>query len=203
MSPPAHGQPRPGVGMPEVAASTAFSRRGCTPWFPSPADHAGEIYISFHEHGPFPDPEAAWQEQIATHLAPLPGRYIYPPSNTGQYDLRLRSQLMPPPACTVFLLIPVAPLAPDDPSRARDVPLHRLVTSLQLLSHAYVGFVSSSPSLKRFSTPIKRHGTPPPFVQCGRICGPYGSATSPRLTPAPCMGLMATARPVAIRHPWG
>ena len=62
--------------------------------------------------------------------------------SAGQYDLRLRSQLMLPPVYTVFLRIPVAPLAPDDLQRARDTPLHRLVTSLQLLSHAYVGFVS-------------------------------------------------------------
>ena len=87
-------------------------------------------------------PEAAWQEQIATHLVPLPGMHIYPPSTAGQYDLRLRSQLMLPPVGTVFLLIPAAPLTPDDPGRTRDIPLHRLVTSLQLLSHAYVGFVS-------------------------------------------------------------
>ena len=85
---------------------------------------------------------AAWQEQVAAHLVPLPGRHLYPPSTTGQYELRLRSQLMLPPAYTVSLLIPVAPLDPDDPSRARDAPLHRLVASLQLLSHAYVGFVS-------------------------------------------------------------
>ena len=142
MPPPAQGQPRPGMGMPEVAASTAFSRRGCTPWFPSPADHAGEIYISFHEHGPFPDPEAAWQERIAAHFVPLPGRHVYPPSTTGQYDLRLRSQLMLPPAGTVFLLVPVAPVTPGDMRCARDTRLHRLVSSLQLLSHAYIGFVS-------------------------------------------------------------
>ena len=43
---------------------------------------------------------------------------------------------------TVFLLVPAAPLTPDDPGRTRDIPLHRLVTSLPLLSHAYVGFVS-------------------------------------------------------------
>ena len=48
----------------------------------------------------------------------------------------------PPLVHTVLLLIPAAPLAPDDLQRARDTPLHRLVTSLQLLSHAYVGFVS-------------------------------------------------------------
>jgi hypothetical protein len=35
--------------------------------------------------------EIVWQEQIAKHLAPSPGRCIYPPSASGQYDLRLRS----------------------------------------------------------------------------------------------------------------
>ena len=58
MSPPTQGQSRPGLGMPEVIASTKFARRGYTPWFPSSDDHAGDIYISFHEHGPPPDPES-------------------------------------------------------------------------------------------------------------------------------------------------
>ena len=87
-------------------------------------------------------PEAAWQKQIATHLVPLPGRHAYPPSTSGQYDLRLRSQLMLPPIHTIFLLIPAAPLAPEDSQRAWVTPLHRLVASLPILSHAYVGFVS-------------------------------------------------------------
>ena len=64
MSIPAPGQPRPDMDMPGVAASTAFSRRGYTPWLPSSADHAGGIYISFHEHGPFPDPEPGWHERM-------------------------------------------------------------------------------------------------------------------------------------------
>ena len=67
---------------------------------------------------------------------------LYPPNTAGQYDLRLRSQLMLPPLGTVFLLIPAAPLTPDGPDRMRTIPLHRLVTSLPLLSHAYIGFVS-------------------------------------------------------------
>ena len=87
-------------------------------------------------------PEAAWQERIATHLVPLPGRHTYPPNTVGQYDLRLRSQLMLPPLDTVFLLIPAAPLTPGGPDRMKTIPLHRLVTSLPLLSHAYIGFVS-------------------------------------------------------------
>ena len=58
MSPPPQGQPRPGLGMPEVIASTKFSRRGYTPYFPSSDGHAGDIYISFHSHVPPPDPES-------------------------------------------------------------------------------------------------------------------------------------------------
>ena len=35
-----------------------------TPWFQSPDDHAGDIYVSFHEHGPSPDPEPGWHERM-------------------------------------------------------------------------------------------------------------------------------------------
>ena len=64
MSPPARDQLHPGVGMPEVIASTTFSRRGYTPWLPSSDEHAGDIYISFHEHGPSPEPEPGGHEHI-------------------------------------------------------------------------------------------------------------------------------------------
>ena len=83
-----------------------------------------------------------WQEQIAKHLVPPPGRCIYPPNASGQYDLRLRSQLMLPPVHTVFLLIPTTPLAQADPRHTHTTPLHRLVANIQLPSHAYIGFVS-------------------------------------------------------------
>ena len=34
-------------------------------------------------------PEAKWQEQVARHLVPTSGHNTYPPSASGQYDLRL------------------------------------------------------------------------------------------------------------------
>ena len=70
------------------------------------------------------NPEDAWQERIAKHLVPSPGHHIYPSSASGQYDLRLRSQLMLPPENTVFLLTPTVPLAPTDgsPKHPTDPP---------------------------------------------------------------------------------
>ena len=76
------------------------------------------------------NPEDTWQEQIATHLVPPPGHHICPSSVSGQYDLWLRSQLMLPPEGTVFLLIHMAPLAPEDPRNVQPPPLHRLVASI-------------------------------------------------------------------------
>ena len=55
---------------------------------------------------------------------------------------------------------------------------------------------ASSLSLKRFSTPITRHDTPPPSAPCEGIRGPYDSGTSPRPIPAPRMASMATVRRV-------
>ena len=40
------------------------------------------------------NPEAKWVEQVARRLVRTPGHHMYPPSTAGQYDLRLRSQLM-------------------------------------------------------------------------------------------------------------
>ena len=139
----------------------------------------------------FSSPEAAWQEQIAKHLVPLPGRHLYPSCASGQYDLRLRSQLMLPPMHTVFLLIPTAPLAPDDPQRATEIPLHRLVTSMQLLSHAYVGFVSLPEAIFHANHTVH---TQPLFVPCEETRCPHASETSPRSMPAPRMGSAITVR---------
>ena len=87
-------------------------------------------------------PEAKWQEQVARHLVQNPGHHMYPPSASGQYDLRLRSQLMLPPEGTIFVLIPTTPLARADPPHARPVPIHRLIAQLPVISHTYLGFVS-------------------------------------------------------------
>ena len=87
-------------------------------------------------------PEAKWMEQVARHLVPIPGRHIYPPSTSGQYDLRLRAQLMLPPTGTVFVLVPTAPLARADPRCVRPIPIHRLVAQLPVQAHVYLAFVS-------------------------------------------------------------
>ena len=112
------------------------------------------------DDGPI-DPEEVWQEQIAKHLVPSPGRHIYPPNASGQYDLRLRSQLRLPPEHTVFLLIPTVPLAQTDPHHTHTPPLHRLVANIQLLSQAYIGFISLPEAIfhanhtVRYSTSIR------------------------------------------------
>ena len=49
---------------------------------------------------------------------------------------------MLPPEGTIFVLIPATPLTLADPPHARPVPIHRLVSQLPLISHAYLGFVS-------------------------------------------------------------
>ena len=88
------------------------------------------------------NPDAKWVEQVARHLVRTPGHHTYPPSKSGQYDLRLRSQLMLPPEGTIFVLIPTTPLTRADPPHARPVPIHRLVEQLPVISHAYLAFVS-------------------------------------------------------------
>ena len=123
-----------------------------------------------------------------------------PPNTAGQYDLRLRSQLMPPPMDTVFLLVPAAPLTPDDPGRTRDIPLHRLVTSLQLPSHAYVGFVSLPEAIFHANHTIRY----PASVRAVRM-----DSQSIRFCVLSTVGscslheIDGTARPVDMRYPWG
>ena len=73
---------------------------------------------------------------------PVSGTIYIPPSALGEYDLRLRSQLMLPPVHMVFLLIPTTPLARADPRHTHTTPLHRLIANIQLPSQAYIGFVS-------------------------------------------------------------
>ena len=86
--------------------------------------------------------ETKWMEQVARHLVQTPGRLIYPPSTSGQYALRLRSQLMLPPAGTMFVLVPTIPLTRADLHCARPIPIHRLVAQLLVQSHVYLAFVS-------------------------------------------------------------
>ena len=81
-------------------------------------------------------------EQVARHLVQTPGRHIYPSSTSGQYDLRLRSQLMLPPAGTMFVLVPTTPLTRAGPPHARPVPIHRSIAQLPIISHTYLAFVS-------------------------------------------------------------
>ena len=81
-------------------------------------------------------------QQVTRHLVQTPGRHISPPSSSGQYDLRLRSQLMLPPTGTMFVLVPTAPLARASPHCARPIPINRLVARLPVQSHVYLAFVS-------------------------------------------------------------
>ena len=88
------------------------------------------------------NPEAAWQEQIANHLAPSPGRHIYPPASPGSTICGCGHSSCPP-LHTVLLLIPTVPLAPVGrfPECTSD-PLAPTGCERKLPSHTYVGVVS-------------------------------------------------------------
>ena len=78
-----------------------------------------------------------WHDQLVQNLVQTPKFHIYAPNTIGDYNLRLRSQLMLPPKHTGFLLIPNHPNDCD-----RHIALHILLRRIHLPHYACIGFVS-------------------------------------------------------------
>ena len=78
-----------------------------------------------------------WHDQLVQNLVQTPKFHIYAPNTIGDYNLRLRSQLILPPKHTGFLLIPNHPNDCD-----RHIALHILLRRIHLPHYACIGFVS-------------------------------------------------------------